>query len=522
MAAVAAARAKEDELRAELKWRISEKSAAERAAAEVAARHELAKEALQQAEKQCAEAGAEAAQKQALMGQLMELEASMQKQGQLVEEAKQEAQKAKTEAAEGGKAMDGLRQELNCLQALYSREKSSVQTLHELTRKQAEDLKNYDEVLLEAQKSRGQLQALNAHNEGLQENLRSHKAEQARLAESLEAKAQQLLEATSRETRMSGQLSALREALVSAQDDAAALRARLSSRAPVQPQPPVSPPPVSQPAPSQPAQPSQPVKLIQPVEAVQSRGLEGNPLGMPAQTRDMIPSAAFQPDKGTHAADDFPETQVDAEGDTKRRRTGDVLPSREASFVPVAPAPPPRISMAPPMPALAPMRVPLSPPAPEPMPRNQMASTRQQAEPRREVPTPAPSISSLGVRDLKPATPPSSPRCTPLGATRERARARPRSKEEVERLAHSMFSSKPLAKQLRGPPLKLYQAHIDYVLSNWDKYDAPEKQPRQRCEGRENRESSGAWLAVQNFLQSPASTGESPGARARCIVSRAR
>ena len=42
-------------------------------------------EALQQAEKQCAEAGAEAAQKQALMGQLMELEASMQKQGQLVE-----------------------------------------------------------------------------------------------------------------------------------------------------------------------------------------------------------------------------------------------------------------------------------------------------------------------------------------------------------------------------------------------------------------------------------------------------
>ena len=42
---MAAARAKEDELRAELKWRISEKSAAERAAAEVAARHELAKEA---------------------------------------------------------------------------------------------------------------------------------------------------------------------------------------------------------------------------------------------------------------------------------------------------------------------------------------------------------------------------------------------------------------------------------------------------------------------------------------------
>lgn len=49
-------------------------------------------------------------------------------------------------------------------------------------------------------------------------------------------------------------------------------------------------------------------------------------------------------------------------------------------------------------------------------------------------------------------------------------RAPKRSREEVEQLAHEMFSTPPSASKLRAAPLKLYPAHIDYVLSNWENY----------------------------------------------------
>lgn len=49
-------------------------------------------------------------------------------------------------------------------------------------------------------------------------------------------------------------------------------------------------------------------------------------------------------------------------------------------------------------------------------------------------------------------------------------RAPKRSREEVEQLAHEMFSTPPSASKLRAAPLKLYPAHIDYVLSNWESY----------------------------------------------------
>lgn len=64
------ARTKDDDLRAEVKWRVAEKQAAERAVAEAESRHAIAAAALIQAEKQSLTAAATLAQKQALLGQL--------------------------------------------------------------------------------------------------------------------------------------------------------------------------------------------------------------------------------------------------------------------------------------------------------------------------------------------------------------------------------------------------------------------------------------------------------------------
>ena len=108
------------------------------------------------------------------------------------------------------------------------------------------------------------------------------------------------------------------------------------------------------------------------------------------------------------------------------------------------------------------------------------------------------------------------------------ARAPKRSKEEVEKLAHSMFSSKPLPRQLRAPPLKLYPAHIEYVLANWDMYVLRNGQkPREFNKGPSKPDPTGLdsapgpWTAVQNFLKASASASESSSPRMRCIVSRA-
>ena len=119
----------------------------------------------------------------------------------------------------------------------------------------------------------------------------------------------------------------------------------------------------------------------------------------------------------------------------------------------------------------------------------------------------------------------------------EHGRAPKRSKEEVERLAHSMFYAKPQPRQLRAPPLKLYPAHIEYVLSNWDAYIAKyghgdgsngpaglaSKLERERSNASkpEGHPAPGAWQAVQNFLKASASESPHSPQRTRCIVSRA-
>jgi len=46
-----------------------------------------------------------------------------------------------------------------------------------------------------------------------------------------------------------------------------------------------------------------------------------------------------------------------------------------------------------------------------------------------------------------------------------------RSKSKVERQAHMLYPRKPQAKQLRGAPLHLYQAHVDHVLDRWERYE---------------------------------------------------
>lgn len=87
-----------------------------------------------------------------------------------------------------------------------------------------------------------------------------------------------------------------------------------------------------------------------------------------------------------------------------------------------------------------------------------------------------------------------------------------RTKEEVLRLARSMYSTKPTAKQLRNPPLKLYPAHVDYVLATWDRcppggteagasYRVTARPAAYTTNTNTNSGMLTSWQHVQHFLQ---------------------
>ncbi|CAK9048688.1 CDPK-related kinase 6 [Durusdinium trenchii] len=246
--ALAAARAKDDDLRAEVKWRVAEKQAAERAAAEAESRHELASSALIQAERHSMAAAAAVAQKQALLGQLWDFEAQIQKQSQAVQDAKLEAQQAEAIAKERQREVEALLQEVKSLKATREHERLALQDLQQQNRMHLDSLKGYEELRLELQLCRTQLQALRMEKEDLETRLQSEalraerqlyelqKTQEAEgeARESLKSAQIQLSEAKGlaarTATRTSAQIETLQEALKTAQNEAAALRARLESR----------------------------------------------------------------------------------------------------------------------------------------------------------------------------------------------------------------------------------------------------------------------------------------------------
>ena len=479
---LADARVKDDDLRAEVKWRTAEKQAAERAVAEAESRHAIAAAALVEAEKQSITAAAVVAQKQGLLGQLWDHEAQLLQQSKLAAEARQEAQETKAHLKERQQQLEEARQELRSVRSQHEHEKYMHQALQEQHRKLTEDLKTFEELKQQEELKRSQLELIKTDKELLQKEVKSQHTEKEILAEKCNRAEVQLLEMKSREDRMSGQLAVLQEALRTAQNDAAALRARLESRdfSAEEAGRPLGLPDQHQPAPKSLHTPDPPnSKLL---------------------VKGAISPVAVEMGDGDAVDQHFPDTQIEEAAVKRPRKSEDQEMGDGAKLLKEAFSP-----------SLQPLsnlsRVATTPPTPKPLVtedwrRSGFMSVAETAKP---------------------------------GKLAENARAPKRSKEEVERIAHSMFSTKPQPRQLRAPPLKLYPAHIEYVLSNWDAYIAKYGHGDGRSAGLTERKpealealrphhhaAPSGWQAVQNFLKASAneSANESP-TRMRCIVSRA-
>ena len=106
------------------------------------------------------------------------------------------------------------------------------------------------------------------------------------------------------------------------------------------------------------------------------------------------------------------------------------------------------------------------------------AKVKTTVEPERLPERPPERLQATSPVSVKPET-----RLQALQTPKKRERKPKRSREEVEQLAHEMFSTPPSASKLRAKPLKLYPVHIDYVLSNWENYagDACVQTVQPRC-----------------------------------------
>jgi len=510
---VTAARAKDDELRAEVKWRAAERAAAERAASEAESRHQMAKEALAQAEKQCMLAAAAATQKQSSLRQLAEFESAIELQAKLAEQAKTELQQIKPEVSARQQEVQTLRQDLCKLRELYD-EKCQRQVF----------TKEHDALAQQLEAIRGELAAAKASNGELQASLRQEKADREQLAAELSS-------TRARELGLEGELAALRRAVSCAKTEASLLRAKLAAP----PSPSVYPQP-ARPAPPDPRQSGgepemgtsmaswsapkaepqlmdnkqvdflasdfPPRLKIQPTTRsdIIATNKPLSPEGAavvdaePSKRKLSSSSQALPPAR----VDEFPDTQQDDKPHVKRARFSD--PGiQEPPFAGVCKPE----SSASPLHAAKPSAADagLSPSGPGPGPglRPPLRSLgdRHPTQPK-GVPCKRQSAGPSG----QPATP----------AATNSGKRYMRTKEEVLRLARSMYSTKPTAKQLRNPPLKLYPAHVDYVLATWDR--CPPGGSEAGASGRATARpaafttsintNSGmhtSWQHVQHFLQ---------------------
>ena len=513
------ARAKDDDLRAEVKWRIAEKQTAERAVAEAESRHALVSAALIQAEKESISAAAMVTQKQALLGQLWEYEAQLLQQSKLLDEAKQEAKEAKANVKERQQQLELLTQELRSLKDQYEHEKYMAKAMQEQNKKLSEDLKAHEDLRYQENLSRDQLELVKAEKQLLEKELKSQQVEKEKLSEKCNRAEVQVIEMKSREGRMFVQNAALQDALKTAQDDAAALRARLESYKSSRPD-------------------------LQVDRRDEADGLSRIPSKLqphPSIVDEFTGSDVLtkkcqglgDPPWSNHLKDN--QHEKDAVTPTHSR---EVITKSEGDLVKIADRCKDQTATKRMAVATGPVEIfpdtQIVEDPPKKRPRSEAAETCEKATRGSEVES-RPAATKL-TGEIEPEKGLFRRQCIGLAETKVPnkpgdARAPKRSKEEVEKLAHSMFSSKPLPRQLRAPPLKLYPAHIEYVLANWDMYVLHNGQkPREFNKGPGPKPDPtgldsgppGPWTAVQNFLKASASAAsESSSPRMRCIVSRA-
>eukprot|EP00437_Effrenium_voratum_P016527 CAMPEP_0181455372 /NCGR_PEP_ID=MMETSP1110-20121109/30725_1 /TAXON_ID=174948 /ORGANISM="Symbiodinium sp., Strain CCMP421" /LENGTH=555 /DNA_ID=CAMNT_0023579757 /DNA_START=48 /DNA_END=1715 /DNA_ORIENTATION=+ len=503
---VTAARAKDDELRAEVKWRAAERTAAERAASEAESRHQMAKEALAQAEKQCMLAAAAATQKQNSLRQLAEFESAIQLQAKLAEQARAELQQIKSEDSARQQEVQTLRQDLRKLRELHD----------EKCQRQVEFTKEHDALAQQLEAIRAELAAAKKNNAELQTSLRQEKANREQLAAELSS-------TRAREQGLEGELAALRRAVSCAKTEVSLLRAKLATP----PSPSVYSQP-SRPAPPDPrqsggepemgtgmaswsapkAEPQMDKKKVELSASDFPPGLKIEPTSRSdilAANKPLSPEVTaainIEPSKRKLSstsqalpparADDFPDTQQDDKPHVKCARFSDPGIPEPNLCPPVVSAPACQrdssVASGPSGPS-GPGRPGLSDP-----PRH-----------------PAASASSI----LRPPAAPckqqsAGPSGKPAATSGKRYM---RTKEEVLRLARSMYSTKPTAKQLRNPPLKLYPAHVDYVLATWDRCPPGGTEAGASCRvtarpaafttnTNTNSGTLTSWQHVQHFLQ---------------------
>ncbi|CAE7534216.1 CRK6 [Symbiodinium sp. CCMP2592] len=511
-----AARAKDDELRAEVKWRAAERAAAERAASEAESRHQMAKEALAQAEKQCMLAAAAAAQKQSSLRQLAEFESAIELQAKLAEQAKTELQQIKSEASARQQEVQTLRQDLCKLRELYD----------EKCQRQVAFTKEHDALAQQLEAIRGELAAARANNAELQASLRQEKADREQLATELSS-------TRARELGLGGELAALRRAVSCAKTEASLLRAKLA----VPTSPSVYPQP-ARPAPADPRQSGGEPEMGTSMASWSAPRAEPQHMDnkqvefsasdfpprlkiQPTMRSDIIATNKPLPPEGAAVVDaepskrklssssqalppgrvdEFPDTQQDDKPHVKRARFSDPgiqeppvvgVCKPESSPSPLHAA---KLSAdAGPGPGLSGLWPPL-------------ARSLQPAGLRHPTLEPLKGAAPCKQQSALPSGQPATPAATNSG------KRYMRTKEEVLRLARSMYSTKPTAKQLRNPPLKLYPAHVDYVLATWDR--CPPGGSEAGASGRatarpaafttSTNTNSGmhtSWQHVQHFLQ---------------------
>lgn len=513
------ARAKDDDLRAEVKWRIAEKQTAERAVAEAESRHALVSAALIQAEKESISAAAMVTQKQALLGQLWEYEAQLLQQSKLLDEAKHEAFEAKANVKERQQQLELLTQELRSLKDQYEHEKYMAKAMQEQNKKLSEDLKAHEDLRYQENLSRDQLELVKAEKELLEKELKSQQVEKEKLSEKCNRAEVQVIEMKSREGRMFVQNAALQDALKTAQDDAAALRARLESYKSSRPDLQVD---RRDEADGLSRIPSK----LQPHPSIVDEFTGSDVLTKKCQGLGDPPCPPWR----NHLKDN--QHEKDAVTPTHSR---EVITKSEGDLVKIADGCKDQTATKRMAVATGPVEIfpdtQIVEDPPKKRPRSEAAETCENATRGSEVES-RPAATKL-TGEIEPEKGLFRRQCIGLAETKVPskpgdARAPKRSKEEVEKLAHSMFSSKPLPRQLRAPPLKLYPAHIEYVLANWDMYVLRNGQkPREFNKGPSKPDPTGLdsapgpWTAVQNFLKASASASESSSPRMRCIVSRA-
>ncbi|CAE7376010.1 spk1 [Symbiodinium pilosum] len=530
--AVAAARAKDDELRAEVKWRTAERTAAERASNEAESRFQLAKEALAQAEKQCMLAAAAATQKQSALRQLSEFESAMQHQAKLVEQARAEVQQAKSEASSRQLEVESLRQDLSNMRALYEREKMSTQRHAELQKEHealVQELERLRSQLSAAKASGTELQAslrqAKADHELLAAELGAARAREAGLEGELAAVRRTLsctkTEASMLRTKLEASPPPSQTPRVPAGNVEIERGTGMASRCA----------PSEQWGTSRgtdrvksqeemkllPPREIYPARLVEkkPIEVVfevQHPQLSAKPLTCPIAEKPESSGAAVSLSEGFKRKvsedlkaevvfDDFPDTQEDQEEpEVKCPRLTKPGPTAAISCTPES-AGFPQLRQLPPkaLPSPVPRAVTPASGAGQLLeqPKPSIAALEHIDPALRALSTPGTAkvagngaitpgtsevnthlLSALqfqaGAPQLQPglpgpsATQPHNSSVTAKAATS--GRRCKRSKEEVLRMARSMYSVKPSAKQLRNPPLKLYPAHVDYVLTNWERY----------------------------------------------------